>query len=69
MKGAALFLIRSYRALISPFLGRHCRFEPSCSAYAESAVSSKGIFHGVRLSFLRLMKCHPFHPGGFDPCE
>ncbi len=69
MKILFLFVIRMYRALISPILGSNCRFHPSCSAYAEEAVTKKGGVSGAAASFIRLAKCHPFHPGGFDPVE
>jgi putative membrane protein insertion efficiency factor len=59
-------LIRFYQKWISPAWGRRCRFVPSCSEYAAEAVSKKG-WAGLWLSFLRLLKCHPFHPGGYDP--
>ena len=67
MKQFLILSIRFYRALISPLLGPCCRFTPSCSAYAEEALQKKGARSGVRLLFLRICKCHPFHPGGFDP--
>lgn len=61
--------IRFYRAAVSPFLGSHCRFYPSCSAYAEKAFEKKGAARGFLLSAGRLLKCHPFHPGGIDDLE
>ena len=64
-----LFLLRMYRKLVSPFLGANCRFFPSCSHYMEEAVSKKGAAVGARLGLQRMIKCHPFHPGGFDPLE
>ncbi|WP_455245725.1 membrane protein insertion efficiency factor YidD [Petrachloros mirabilis] len=69
MKTICLTLIAWYRYCISPFLGQACRFEPSCSEYAALAISRFGVLRGVGLSILRLLKCHPFHPGGFDPVE
>lgn len=63
------FLFKTYRAVISPLMGNCCRFYPSCSHYAEEAVQKKGWFAGSLLSLRRLAKCHPFHPGGFDPVE
>ncbi len=62
-----LILIRAYRRLISPFLPDTCRYYPSCSAYAEEAVHRHGFFRGFWLSAKRVLRCHPFHPGGHDP--
>ncbi|MCT9934678.1 membrane protein insertion efficiency factor YidD [Planotetraspora sp. A-T 1434] len=60
-------LIRFYRAFISPVLGPRCRFEPSCSAYGLEAIAVHGAPMGVWLTVRRIGRCHPFHPGGFDP--
>jgi len=60
-------ILRFYRLAISPFMGRHCRFEPSCSAYAIEAIETHGVFVGGRLAIARIGRCHPWHPGGFDP--
>jgi uncharacterized protein len=60
-------LIRLYQLAISPWLGRVCRFEPSCSRYAVACLESHGAARGSLLSLKRLCKCHPFHPGGHDP--
>jgi hypothetical protein len=62
-----LTALRGYRRWISPMLGSHCRFYPSCSAYAEVAIARFGLWHGVGLGVWRLLRCHPFHPGGVDP--
>jgi uncharacterized protein len=59
--------IHLYRWTISPLLPRACRFHPSCSAYALQALSSHGPWQGLVLAVRRLSKCHPYHPGGFDP--
>ncbi|MDY6993476.1 MAG: membrane protein insertion efficiency factor YidD [Pseudomonadota bacterium] len=67
MKVILLFLIKSYRYLISPWLGQHCRFEPSCAQYALEAIERYGAGYGLWLSIRRLSRCHPFHPGGYDP--
>jgi len=69
VKKLFLFLIRCYRASIAPALGPCCRFHPSCSAYAEEAIVRKGPRAGIKLALKRILKCHPFHPGGFDPVE
>lgn len=64
---ALLALIEAYRLLLSPLLGGHCRFLPSCSLYAAEAVHRHGALAGVRLAVKRLARCHPFRPGGYDP--
>jgi len=68
MRKLVLFLIGAYRYIISPFLGNNCRFYPSCSEYAETAVSRFGLFRGSWLALIRLSHCcHPWHAGGLDP--
>lgn len=62
-----IFLIRIYQYMISPFLGPNCRFYPTCSAYTLEAIETHGIVKGLWLSIKRIGKCHPYHPGGFDP--
>ncbi|MGB4572814.1 MAG: membrane protein insertion efficiency factor YidD [Rectinemataceae bacterium] len=62
-----LLLIKLYQLLISPLFPPSCRFVPTCSAYAYEAVSKYGPFKGILLAARRILKCHPFHPGGFDP--
>ncbi len=66
MKKTALLAIRFYQLLISPLLGGRCRFYPSCSAYLHEAVEKYGLAKGISLGGRRLLKCHPFHPGGVD---
>ena len=56
-----------YRKLISPLLLPACRFEPTCSVYAETVLRRHGLLSGLYLSVRRLLRCHPFHPGGYDP--
>ena len=63
----ALALIRSYQWLVSPLVGKCCRFVPSCSEYAIGAIRKHGLFKGSILTVSRLCKCHPFHEGGWDP--
>jgi len=62
-----LGVIRFYRHFLSPLTFASCRFSPSCSAYAQEAVERFGPAKGLFLALLRLLKCHPFHPGGYDP--
>lgn len=67
MKRLLLALIRCYRFAISPLLGQRCRFFPSCSEYTAEAIEKYGVFKGSRLGIARLLRCHPWNPGGFDP--
>lgn len=60
-------LIRGYRLVFSPWVGNQCRFYPTCSVYAEEAVQQHGSLRGSWLAMKRLLKCHPWHPGGIDP--
>lgn len=62
-----LVLIRLYQYTLSPVLGPACRFYPSCSEYAYQAVSKYGMLKGAALAAKRILKCHPFNPGGIDP--
>ena len=59
--------VRLYQWLLSPLLGHHCRFEPSCSAYFIGAVRKYGAVRGSIKGVWRILRCHPFHPGGYDP--
>jgi len=61
------WLIVVYRYTLSPLLGNCCRFEPSCSRYAEQALQQHGLVRGLWLTLKRLIRCHPWHEGGFDP--
>ena len=67
MRTMFVAVIRAYRVLISPWLGPACRFEPTCSQYACEAIHSLGIVKGSGFAVWRLLRCHPFHPGGYDP--
>lgn len=67
MKGIVLVPIKFYRSWISPALPGACRFFPTCSTYAERAIETHGSWKGVLLTAGRLLRCHPFHPGGYDP--
>jgi uncharacterized protein len=59
-------VIRVYQRAISPLFPATCRFYPTCSSYAIEAIATRGVFSGLGLSTKRLLKCHPFHPGGVD---
>lgn len=60
-------LVRAYKYLVSPYLGNRCRFDPSCSEYAIEALRRHGASRGLWLALRRVSRCHPWHPGGFDP--
>ncbi|HLK37428.1 MAG TPA: membrane protein insertion efficiency factor YidD [Polyangiaceae bacterium] len=62
-----VLVIRLYQVTLSRLLGGACRFEPSCSRYAVACLETHGAMRGGLLSIVRLCKCHPFHPGGYDP--
>jgi uncharacterized protein len=62
-----LLLIEGYRLMLSPVLGGFCRYQPSCSVYAGEAVRRHGARRGALLALRRVLRCHPFRPGGFDP--
>jgi putative membrane protein insertion efficiency factor len=67
LKRLVVVLIRFYQYAISPFLGRSCRYHPSCSEYAVEAVEKYGALKGSWLAMKRVGRCHPWHPGGYDP--
>ncbi|HEX9024413.1 MAG TPA: membrane protein insertion efficiency factor YidD [Geobacteraceae bacterium] len=67
LKSIALLVIRLYQRLLSPFLPAACRFYPSCSEYSRESILRYGFARGAWLTLLRICKCHPFHPGGYDP--
>lgn len=67
MQKILIFFLRVYRYLFSPWLGSHCRFEPSCSCYAQTAIQQHGALRGSWLTVRRLARCHPWRPGGYDP--
>ena len=60
-------LVVVYKATLSPLLGRHCRFEPTCSSYFRQAVQKHGAVRGSLKGISRICRCHPWHPGGYDP--
>ena len=67
MKTLCILFIRFYQLVISPLFPPTCRFYPTCSQYAIEAIQKKGVLRGVLLAVKRIAKCHPFHPGGYDP--
>jgi putative membrane protein insertion efficiency factor len=67
MKTLLRWLIRAYQYTLRPLLGAHCRFYPSCSEYALEAIEKHGVIRGLGLAFRRVARCHPYHPGGYDP--
>ena len=69
MRKIVIFLIKFYQKAISPFLGRTCRFYPTCSEYTKQAVEKYGALKGLYLGLIRILKYHPFHKGGYDPLK
>lgn len=67
VKWAMILVVRLYQGLVSPLLGRHCRFEPSCSEYFVQAVEKYGPAVGCWKGLKRIFRCHPWNPGGYDP--
>lgn len=67
MKQIAIFFIKMYRLFISPLKPPTCRFMPTCSDYALQAIDKYGVLRGGKMAVRRILRCHPFHPGGYDP--
>lgn len=67
VKRILLAIIHFYQTKISPMTPPRCRFYPSCSEYGKIAITRFGVFKGLRLTIIRILKCQPFHPGGYDP--
>lgn len=67
MKTLLVLLIRCYRIFLSPILGPKCRFFPSCSDYSQESILRHGALKGTALAARRIARCHPWHPGGYDP--
>ena len=69
MKGAALTVLRFYKRNISPTLPPACRYEPTCSMYAQAAIEKYGVIRGAPMAAWRLVRCHPWSHGGYDPVK
>ena len=69
IKATLLACIRAYQLIISPWTFPSCRFTPSCSEFARQAVFTFGVVKGLALATRRLLRCHPFHVGGYDPVD
>ena len=67
MRAIAVFLITIYQKIVSPLFPPSCRFVPTCSQYAKEAITKHGLLTGVYLAARRILRCHPFHDGGYDP--
>ena len=69
LKKLFISLVKGYRLFISPLVGSHCRFHPTCSQYALDSLTTKSTLGGLKLTIMRISKCHPFHSGGYDPIK
>ena len=67
MRQIFMRMIRLYQLVVSPLLGPHCRFHPTCSCYTHTAIARHGVLRGTWLGAKRLLRCHPFNQGGYDP--
>ncbi len=67
MKSALIHLVKAYTYFVSPFLGPHCRYLPTCSCYTREAIERHGALKGGWMGIRRILRCHPLHPGGHDP--
>ena len=67
MRKLLIAIIKIYKVMISPFIGRHCRFQPGCSSYAAEAIEKHGSIRGSWLAVKRIGRCHPWNEGGYDP--
>ena len=67
MRKTVIFILRVYKRFVSPFLPSACRYHPTCSEYMLDAVNKYGAARGIWMGTRRLLRCHPFHEGGFDP--
>ncbi|MBS1807288.1 MAG: membrane protein insertion efficiency factor YidD [Acidobacteria bacterium] len=69
MKIIAIYVLRGYKLFLSPLLPPSCRFFPTCSVYAADAINKYGVLKGSLLGLKRILHCHPFNPGGYDPVQ
>jgi putative membrane protein insertion efficiency factor len=69
IKNLLICIIKFYQFFISPLLGYNCRFEPTCSEYAKDSIINHGILKGIGLTLWRIIRCHPFCKGGYDPVK
>jgi putative membrane protein insertion efficiency factor len=69
IKKLLVFFIRSYQVAISPYFPQRCRFYPTCSEYAIGAIECHGPIKGIWLGLIRILRCNPFNPGGYDPVK
>ena len=69
MKKCIIAILRLYKRFISPLLPPACRFTPTCSEYAMEAFQKKSLCRALWMTMVRILKCHPFHPGGYDPVQ
>ncbi|HOB34788.1 MAG: membrane protein insertion efficiency factor YidD [Firmicutes bacterium] len=69
MRKLAVWSIKFYRRFLSPLIGPSCRFTPTCSEYAIQALEKYGFVKGLYFAVRRVLRCHPFHPGGYDPLK
>jgi putative membrane protein insertion efficiency factor len=69
MKNIVIYCIQLYRAAISPYVPTECRYYPTCSCYMAEAIEKKGIWKGILLGLIRILKCNPLFPGGYDPVK
>lgn len=69
MRVILISILKLYKTVISPWLPPSCRFDPTCSEYAREAIERHGAVRGGWMGLRRLLRCHPFHPGGYDPVK